>query len=249
MAPFQNQEEIMLVDQNRSRDRERRRSAESNRSGQSGSSVQSNRSEADRPISAMQEPSLVRNASEGAATRTQPQDSGDPLIPKPAKAASGSAMGTPTTEFVSGPAVRTTVPPVPHLPPGQHPVKDSGVPLGSIRVPEQDVERPPSPPRPVSVDESKPLPSLASPKQVTGKDTPSTAPQPKPAVADKLNILVAEDDPINSKIIQKRLEKLGHRFILRSMGRLVPVLIARIVRVSMWFSWIFRYVLSLIGFN
>ena len=28
--------------------------------------------------------------------------------------------------------------------------------------------------------------------------------------ADKLNVLVAEDDPINSKIVKKRLEKIGH---------------------------------------
>nr|AKR71446.1 putative sensor histidine kinase/response regulator FphA [Aspergillus glaucus] len=209
-APFQHQQEIMLVDRNRSLDRSRRQSAESNRSGQSGSSAQSNRSEADRLISAMQEPLLVRSASEGGATRTQQLDANDPLIPKPRKTTSSSVAATPTTEFAPGPDIRTTVPPVSNMPPGQTTVKDFGVPLGAIRVPEQDVERPPSPPKLV---DGEPAPALGSPEKV-----PDKAPQQKAAVADRFNVLVAEDDPINSKIIQKRLEKLGHKVHLTPNG-------------------------------
>ena len=36
--------------------------------------------------------------------------------------------------------------------------------------------------------------------------------------ADCLHVLVAEDDPINSKIMRKRLEKLGHRVHLTVNG-------------------------------
>ncbi|MCJ1400557.1 Light-sensor Protein kinase [Xylographa trunciseda] len=39
-----------------------------------------------------------------------------------------------------------------------------------------------------------------------------------PSTADHLNVLVAEDDPINSKIINKRLEKLGHKVSLTING-------------------------------
>lgn len=36
--------------------------------------------------------------------------------------------------------------------------------------------------------------------------------------SEQLNVLVAEDDPINSKIVEKRLEKVGHRIFLTGNG-------------------------------
>jgi CheY-like chemotaxis protein len=39
-----------------------------------------------------------------------------------------------------------------------------------------------------------------------------------PANADLLRVLVAEDDPVNSRIIQKRLEKLKHIVTLTVNG-------------------------------
>jgi len=36
--------------------------------------------------------------------------------------------------------------------------------------------------------------------------------------ADNMRVLVAEDDPVNSKIVKKRLEKLGHEIVLTSNG-------------------------------
>lgn len=41
---------------------------------------------------------------------------------------------------------------------------------------------------------------------------------PKPPNADHLKVLVAEDDPINSKIVKKRLERLGHSIHLTVNG-------------------------------
>lgn len=43
---------------------------------------------------------------------------------------------------------------------------------------------------------------------------------------DHLNVLVAEDDPINSKIIQKRLTKLGHTVTLTGNGEACRVAFA-----------------------
>lgn len=39
-----------------------------------------------------------------------------------------------------------------------------------------------------------------------------------PPTAEDLHILVAEDDPINSKIMKKRLEKIGHKVQLTING-------------------------------
>ena len=39
-----------------------------------------------------------------------------------------------------------------------------------------------------------------------------------PLSADHMHILVAEDDPVNSKILKKRLEKIGHEIYLTING-------------------------------
>lgn len=44
------------------------------------------------------------------------------------------------------------------------------------------------------------------------------ATRPDPSNAEILQILVAEDDPINRKIVQKRPEKLGHSVHLTVNG-------------------------------
>ena len=49
-------------------------------------------------------------------------------------------------------------------------------------------------------------------------DVPDKASDAKPFNAENLQVLVAEDDPINSKIIQKRLSKIGHQVHLTING-------------------------------
>lgn len=217
-APFQAQGEFMLVDGNVTpRDDERRRSVGSNRSGKSGSSIQSNKSEVDRLISAMREPLLVRSSSEGSdIRRPKPISRANSTSPDLTRAAhSFSSVTTATHEFNPGPNLRTTVPPVSALP-GTEPVINSGVPMSAIRVPEQSMKRPPSPPK-VTDSSNQPVPSPASTKQLPSTHIPS-APQSAPTIPDTLRVLVAEDDPINSKIIQKRLEKIGHTVQLTGNG-------------------------------
>jgi CheY-like chemotaxis protein len=57
----------------------------------------------------------------------------------------------------------------------------------------------------------------ASPQSspLEAKQAPSPGPNPAPS---KFTVLVAEDDPINSKIIKKRLEKMGHDVVLTVNG-------------------------------
>ena len=54
--------------------------------------------------------------------------------------------------------------------------------------------------------------------QVLFNVDPPASNSPGPPSADGLRVLVAEDDPINSKIIKKRLEKAGHRVHLTVNG-------------------------------
>ncbi|KAI4263111.1 MAG: hypothetical protein L6R42_001734 [Xanthoria sp. 1 TBL-2021] len=79
--------------------------------------------------------------------------------------------------------------------PGEAPVFDMKTPVRSVRMPGKS--------------------SFGSPA-TTGPRTPSRVlfdvpkKPPQPPNADHLKILVAEDDPINSRIVKKRLDKLGH---------------------------------------
>jgi light-regulated signal transduction histidine kinase (bacteriophytochrome) len=83
---------------------------------------------------------------------------------------------------------------------GQERAKDSGTPIKPVRI----------------VEENKSSPGRAS--RLQGKvvfdvsEMPMVEePNEEPLSADAFSILVAEDDPINSRIIKRRLEKLGHK--------------------------------------
>ena len=111
----------------------------------------------------------------------------------------------PSSSSASRPAI--TFPHYQSLPPtpvsqkvsGQSNVKDSKTPIKPVRVPAEDncgsplSEYPPRTPAHVLFN---------VPDEPGGKIEALNA--------DCLHVLIAEDDPINSKIIRKRLEKLGH---------------------------------------
>ena len=222
-TPLHAQQEFMLVDGNVApRSRERRRSAESNRSrtsvqsgrsARSGSSIHSNKSEADRLITAMQEPLLVRSTSEGSnIQQLKRQTSPGEISGRGHPRTSNSFSDLQTQEFSPGPNVRTTVPPLPATP-GLENVRDSGVPMGAVRVkqpstPAQEEETLPVPEPPAESSVQKELPPAEKPSEE----------EAKPEMPEFFRVLVAEDDPINSKIIQKRLEKLGHTVQLTGNG-------------------------------
>ena len=81
--------------------------------------------------------------------------------------------------------------------PGESTVEGSKSPLKPVRIPPETSQRDPGP---ISSD---------SPHEIT---------LPLATISSELHVLVAEDDPINSKIIKKRLEKQGHSVYLTVNG-------------------------------
>ncbi|KAJ5219561.1 hypothetical protein N7468_008765 [Penicillium chermesinum] len=194
----------------------RRRSSESLRSG---SSSRSARSQADRLISAMQEPALgSRSGSEtGSLSKVKlpisPHGSGEvplsvgspPLPPPSTRRRSNSFRVSAGHNPHASLATVSHTPPlslqptsVPSLP-GTTNVTDSGVPLRNKTNPISHRCRPGS--RTNSWEHASTIGSSTTPTSIAPSKTSG---------APLLSVLVAEDDPINCKIIQKRLTKLGH---------------------------------------
>lgn len=90
--------------------------------------------------------------------------------------------------------------------------------MGALHIPKYAVKhtsRPEEhsyfPPIPTTAEEPSEPPSTAGPA--------STAPTSVLSMNPKfLHVLVAEDDPVNSKIVQKRLTKIGHTVVLTGNG-------------------------------
>lgn len=187
---LQAQDEFMLVDSNaNTQPSARRHSADSDGSSRSGSSTRTTKSEADRLITAMQEPFPVRSMSDGA----------DKLQRRRVDPGALRRVGsTATSHTLSGPGV-----------------SQDFKPEGNVRT-AKDHKITPSPPRKPS-----PEPSSQSALPSTSESLPKTntsSPQTKPPITENLRVLVAEDDPINSKIIHKRLSKSGHEVQLTVNG-------------------------------
>lgn len=186
----------------------RRSSAESThsltslKSGKSGTSLlseSSQRSDADRLIDAIQEP--LRFSEEKASGAT---------VKKHASMGSGSSTPTLSSnrEMSSPSPIKGAVNSPRRLQsafqklPGQTSVTGSGMPLRTVRVPNESVEQVESGKKGPRVA-FQPGHDLMSPlSEMTDKD--------RFISGDKFAVLVAEDDPINSRIMKKRLEKLGH---------------------------------------
>lgn len=165
------------------------------RSGRSAASVRSNRSDADRLIDAIQEPletvsSPGHSGANGDTRLSRSTSVTDRFLDAARSPQKAKSIGS-TREVRHG-IMRI---------PGQEQVRDSGIPLRPVRVPEvEDLSRETDrkPARGVIFEE------IASPEPIESKQL----------VDDIWNknfsVLVAEDDPINRKIMRKRLEKLGH---------------------------------------
>ncbi|KAL8939491.1 MAG: hypothetical protein Q9211_002722 [Gyalolechia sp. 1 TL-2023] len=87
--------------------------------------------------------------------------------------------------------------------PGEAAIVDSRTPVRSIRVPGE-------------ISYGSPVATGGRPPSRVIFDVPDKTSDPPNA--NHLNILVAEDDPVNSKIMKKRLEKLGHALHLTVNG-------------------------------
>lgn len=90
--------------------------------------------------------------------------------------------------------------------PGQESISSSAVPLKAVRMPDET---------------SSPANDKPPGGSILGEvhDEPQELPtSPEPLTANNMRVLVAEDDPVNSRIVKKRLEKLGHDVYLTVNG-------------------------------
>lgn len=176
------------------------RSLSSMKSGKSGASVQSARSDADRLIDAIQEPLRLTNSPDTSKEGTgakhkllRSHSTGD-------KGGSNFYSPQKSKSVGSTKELRSALAKIP----GQENVQDSGTPLRPVRVPEfQRPEKEKAPPK-VTFDSPK-----ADITDVTEADEESL---------EAFSVLVAEDDPINSRIMKKRLERLGHKAYMTVNG-------------------------------
>lgn len=243
-TPMLSDKEFTLVSAaHESRDA-RRRSSESLRSGassRSGHSGRSGRSHADRLISAMQEPPLTRSTSQDLDLRPLNLSSS----PASASSTHASPLASPsaikrslatqdpkrTLSAVTHTPPLTLQPLVTPPPPGLENITDSGVPMGALRMSPHSTSLRSLQIEPTKEDNSyfPRVSSIAEISQAPFSGPASSAPPttvPSTTNYDPLSVLVAEDDPINSKIIQKRLTKLGHTVELTSNGEACTIAFA-----------------------
>ena len=97
--------------------------------------------------------------------------------------------------------------------PGLANVTDSKTPIRPIRMPGETSTGSPEREHPPQESEL----SARTPSRVLF-DIPGKNAKVEPPNAERLHVLVAEDDPVNSKMIKKRLEKVGHEVCLTING-------------------------------
>jgi len=90
------------------------------------------------------------------------------------------------------------------------PVQDSGVPVWSTKIPEDEADAPEG--------KSPNNRSSLSPRNLTPARSPASLKGPESFKQKKLHVLVAEDDPVNRAILKKRLEMDGHEVTLTKDG-------------------------------
>ncbi|KAG8532833.1 uncharacterized protein KY384_002711 [Bacidia gigantensis] len=174
-----------------------RNSVDSVRSTHSTTSVSSVKSDVDRLIEAIQEPAM-------APSSGNELDNAHPTM--------SQNSGSPSRHRRPGASLTIKQAQAPPEAPGTLPVADSKTPIKPIRMPGESSTGAPTSEHPPQSRNKRAASRLLF-------DLPDQQEQgAKILDASKLQILVAEDDPINSKIIKKRLEKLGHTVHLTING-------------------------------
>jgi light-regulated signal transduction histidine kinase (bacteriophytochrome) len=175
------------------------------RSFKSGSSV---RSDVDRLIDAIQEPHMIGN---GRGDTSPSSRSLRPTLTKRSSLDPGTAarMRSKSLEYVNSQAV---VQPYQREmqsdKPGEEMVGGSSAAVTALKVPDEGGDSPIAPgPKTGSVL-----------REVHNDEQPPLSEKPENLTADHMRVLVAEDDPVNSRIVKKRLEKLGHQVHLTVNG-------------------------------
>ena len=176
-------------------------SLHSNKSQTSLQSATSHKSDVDRLINAISEPLHTPAQTSGnslgqSASRSRSVDPDDFSPTRQKSHTFGS-----TRDFHTLSSAMSKIP-------GQEKVAGSGVPIRPVKMPEQGTERNRSGRKSQRVVFQEPDKITASPSKT----------EVDPSSAEHFSVLVAEDDPINSKIVKKRLEKLGHAVHLTVNG-------------------------------
>lgn len=187
------------------------------KSGKSGASVQSNRSDADRLIDAIQEPLRM------SSTSDLERDGGQTLSPARQKlvrsqsagdrmSLQGNDVNTKSRSIGSTKDLKSAFARVS----GQHNVRDSGTPIRPVRVADGEQEH-------LSPSKHSRAVKFETDSAVFGEPRSHSPAVIEEVQQDELSdkhfrVLVAEDDPINSRIMKKRLEKLGHTAFLTVNG-------------------------------
>jgi len=192
-------------------------SIKSAKSALSFSSQRSGQSEADRLIDAISEPHQVQGHSQSSASRSVSRGSVGaahrPAIEKRHTMTAVDTMGSPHRNRAASHDV-LNVPPYQRESkvnkPGEASVEGQAQPIHAIRVPDDVILSPGGTEHHVSSANADGL----------GYKDHSALPEKseEPTTADHMRVLVAEDDPVNSRIIKKRLEKLGHDVFLTVNG-------------------------------
>ena len=165
----------------------------------SGSSNRSHRSDVDRLIEAIQEPHLVDLESRAGST------SRPPLVKRPSQDG-GHVLKKLSSRDIMADNDRSRL----SSSPGAESLPFSGTPVKAVKVPDPMTPYPDRNPNTGILGEV-----LEADRRIGGPSELSPVPQ-SPA---NMRVLVAEDDPINSRIIMKRLEKLGHTVSLTVNGQ------------------------------
>ncbi|KAJ4983961.1 Cyanobacterial phytochrome B [Stagonosporopsis vannaccii] len=180
------------------------------KSGMSASTQESARSDVDRLIDDLQAPHLVERR-RGDRNRSPSARSMRPTLTKRNSLDPGSPTRT-RSKSLEATDEKIVVPPhqrsLDARTPGEEPIRFSSQPLKAVRLPD-DAASP----------EERPAGSiLGEIHDEAQEQLPLSAPTPEKLTSDRMRVLVAEDDPVNSRIVKKRLEKMQHTVYLTVNG-------------------------------
>ncbi|KAF1912096.1 hypothetical protein BDU57DRAFT_78588 [Ampelomyces quisqualis] len=180
------------------------------RSFKSVSSQRSQRSDVDRLIEAIQEPHMVSRQSTGHQSPTSSRSLRPALTKRNSDdPGASSCLRSRSLEHLEG---RLNVPP-PHQrnldskTAGEERIAFSGQPLRAVRMPDDGGQSP--------IETTPKSGSILGEVQAEPKEM---VPGPEKLTGENMRVLVAEDDPVNSRIVKKRLERLGHDVYLTVNG-------------------------------